>query len=257
VISAAKESVDCVGLYVRAMPAALQVRKRFSSDESIERDVMSKAINGFLLVLVTALIVGGTVYWLKPSTKVDVSVTIEQMRKIARLATTEWTMSSFAEKDFYHKTGILPPWKTIQTDYVIARCRGKVTGAVDMEKAQIEVQERRHVSIHFPRGSVVVSDPQIDTLETISARGKIHGEWLVYEGATEAQKKEVEREALEKIKQTAIEEGIAQTTIDNAKTVLGEFVRSLGYEATITFDEPAYSPHGSEALAALPATRGK
>lgn len=216
---------------------------------------MSKWIPIVLLLVVTALLAGFVAYRLKPSTEVRVSVTVEKIRDISHLATTEYTLSAYAHGKYDSRT----LWSELGvgdekiTDLVFAFCRGTVRGRVDMEKATIDVQEAAdggHVSIHFKRGSVLVSGVEIDpddpkAFEIISAR-EILIPRGVFKPATPGQKQALQRLAMQKLQEVAINSGIVEKTMENAKTVLGEFVGALGYRATITFDENAYDPSASE-----------
>jgi hypothetical protein len=52
----------------------------------------------------------------------------------------------------------------------------------------------------------------------------------------------VEARAREQMRKAALAENLVEKTKENAKTILSGFVGSLGYGATITFDEKAYDP---------------
>lgn len=199
-----------------------------------------------LLVLLTAIVAGGVVYLIKPSTVVKSSVTVEQMKKIAQLATTEYTLGTFAEQAYYSNTLFK---KKELSDYAIARVTGKVKGSVDLEKATIEVQESKEnpqVSIHFKRGSVLISGVEIDQNDkdaqrVLSCREKLRVKGLL-NPISPSQRDALLQTALQEIAKTAIKVGIVEKTMEHAKTVLGDFVGALGYRANITFDEKAYDP---------------
>jgi hypothetical protein len=215
---------------------------------------MSKVLYAVSLVIATAIIVGGVVYWLKPSTDVNVSVTIEQMRNIAELATTEWTMSAFVEREFQSQ-GL----KKFRSDFVVSRCSGTVRGRVNLEVAEIvtrETADGREVSIHFPAGSLTVSGVEFDpndpdAFQTISCAERLPS--ALGQPARTHQVEVLRKEGMKQIREKAIEKGIVEKTKQNAVTVLETFVGSLGHKATITFDENAYDPQLSADLAALPA----
>ncbi len=206
------------------------------------------ALAMLFVFVVAALVGGGVAYWLKPSANVRVSVHVDQIRNSAHLATVEYRLSAFVDKEFTSNVGF---GHQEVSDYVIAKCTGTVTGRVDLdkEKAAINVQEGaegRQVSIHFKRGSVVISDVAIDlsktnTFETISCREKLRLIGFL-KPATSGQRDEMHRLAMQKIRDTAIETGIVEKTMENAKTVLGNFVGAFGYRVTVTFDEKAYDP---------------
>lgn len=59
---------------------------------------------------------------------------------------------------------------------------------------------------------------------------------------TDAQREALRTEALSEIRKAALNQGIVEQTIENAKTALSEFTGALGIEAVIEFDEDAYDP---------------
>ena len=198
-----------------------------------------------LLVLLTAIVAGGVVYLIKPSTVVKSSVTVEQMKKIAQLATTEYTLGAFAEQEYKSQS----LFKKVVSDYAIAKVTGKVKGSVDLEKATIDVQESKEnpqVSIHFKRGSVLISGVEIDpndkeAEQVISCREKLKLKGLL-NPISPSQRDALQRIAKQEIAKAAIKVGIVEKTMGNAKTALSDFVGALGYRANITFDERAYDP---------------
>jgi len=204
---------------------------------------MRKWIPVVLLMVATAVIAGFVAYQLKPSAETRVTVTVEKIRKIAHLATVEYTLTGFARQVFTSSIGF---GQRKPSDYVISYCTGKITGRVDLEKATVDIQEGGdvpQVSIHFERGSIVVSDVEVrpGDIETISVRDELTG-LFPFKAAGNAQRNGVQDKALEQIRQAAIDSGIVEKTKENAQTVLGDFLGSLGYQATITFDENAYDP---------------
>jgi len=215
------------------------------------------AIMMVFVFVVAAIVGGGVAYWLKPSAEVHGYVTVEEIRKIAQLATVEYTLTGFYKEIFYSSIVI----KKVPTDYVFSYCKGKITGSVDLDKATIDVQkggDAPHVSIHFKRGSILVSDialtqtPDKDkpgqfkpNPDTVSVRDELKGA-LFYQGANADQRQYVQNVALQKMKQGALDTDIVEKTKENAKTILGGFVGLLGYGATITFDPDADEPSPPE-----------
>jgi len=212
---------------------------------------MRKLIPVVLLMVATAVVAGFVVYQLKPSAETRVSVTVEKIRRIAHLATVEYTLSGFARQVFTSSTGLsdIGIGERKRSDYVISYCTGKITGRVDLEKATIDVQEGGdipRVSIHLEPGSIVISDVEVrpEDIETISVRDELSG-CFFYKPATNSQRNGVQRTALKEMKQSALKSGIVDKTKENARTFLSDFLGSLGYQATITFDENAYDPSAS------------
>jgi hypothetical protein len=212
------------------------------------------AVMMVFVFVVAAIVGGGVAYRLKPSAEVHVSVTIEEIRKIAQLATVEYTVTGYARQLF--ESRFIGP-KPVPTDYVFSYVTAKITGSVDLDKATIDVQkggDTPHVSIHFKRGSIKVEEivpartPDIDNPgqfirnpDTVSARSEIKGVFL-FSPAGQKELDMVEALAFKHMKKAALASDIVEKTKENAKIILSGFVGSLGYGATITFDENAYDP---------------
>jgi hypothetical protein len=159
----------------------------------------------------------------------------------------KYRLSAFADQ--LYKSDVIPGLWDEVSDYVIVRCTGTVTGSVDMEKVTIHVvdaAEGRRVSIHFERGSVTISGVNTDQkeggeLEVISCREKLKIKGA-FHSASSAQRKRLEELTKEKIYKAAIDTGIVTKTMENAKSILNNFVGAFGYQAIVTFDENAYAP---------------
>lgn len=201
---------------------------------------MTKVILVVVLMVVTAVVTVFVVQQLAPP-QPQIDVIVEKVRKIAQLATVEYTLSGYS-RQLYHSRGIRGP-----SDYVFSYCTGKITGRVDLGKMTIDVQDKAdppNVSIHFERGSIVVSDVEVKSSETISARSEIGG-WFGGKPASNNQRNELARKTREKMKKAAIDSDIVEKTKENAVTFLTDFLDTLGYQAIITFDENAYDPSAS------------
>ena len=220
---------------------------------------MYKAFTTVLLVLFTALIAAGVVYWLKPSSQVDVTVVIQKMRDISELATTEWTLATFVEQEFKSKLLDLPKGleilePKIESDFVIGCYTGTVRGSVDMGKAIVEQQSTdggRRISIRFPRNSVLISKTNLDNdrSKLISCRERLKQKGIqILKPANEAQRQGMRRRAEAEIRAVAIQYGIVNTTQNNAEKVLTNFVSPFGYQVTVKFDKDAYDPAAPDTL---------
>ncbi len=203
---------------------------------------MAKTI---MLVVLTAIVAGGIVYLLKPATQVHTSVTVEQIKAIAKLGTAECTVSAVRDEGF-ESTGVLG-----LSDYVVVIVRGKVTGSVDMEKATVDVNEAsddRHVSINFGPGSIEVSNVEHDPSHpdrVISAHEKMDSPFWKGKPASQNQIERMKNEARVQLRLAALGAGIVERTKQNAQVVLSTFVGQLGYRANVTFDPKAYEPSAS------------
>jgi len=204
---------------------------------------MSKAIKIAILVILPALVAGGVSYYLSHSTRAEARVTVESIRKVAELATVEYRLAAILDKKYFSNVGF---GMKKQTDYLIAVYTGAVRGRVDLENATVDIQKKadgNYASIHFKRGSVLISgvevDPEKDQFEMMSCQGE---RWIGTKGASDSQRRGLQQEALRSIRESAIKTGIVEKTKENAKTVLSDFLGVLEYRAIITFDENAYDP---------------
>lgn len=203
---------------------------------------MAKTI---VLVILTAIVAGGIVYLLKPSEQVHTSVTVEQIKAIAKLGTAEYTVSAVRDQGFESR-GIHG-----YSDWVVVICRGKVIGSVNMDKVTVDVNEAaddRHVSIRFGPGSVEVSGVEFDPndsepVRVISCHEKMGN--IMGKPANADQRTKMQTDAMKDIRKAAIGAGIVKSTMENAEVALSAFISSFGYRATITFDEKAYDPSAS------------
>lgn len=208
---------------------------------------MSKTIKIAMLLIVTALVAGGVSYYLSRSTHANVRVTVESIRKVAELATVEYRLAAILDKKYFSNIGF---GIKKQTDYLIAIYTGAVRGRVNLENATVDIQKKadgNYVSIHFKRGSVLISgvevDPEKDHFEMISCQGE---RWIGTKGASDGQRRRLQKEGLRSIRESAIKTGIVEKTKENAKAVLSDFLGALEYRAVITFDEKAYDPSASK-----------
>ncbi len=204
---------------------------------------MSKTIKIAVLIVVTALVAGGVSYYLLRSTHANVRVTVESIRKVAELATVEYRLAATLDEKYTSNIGF---GKRVQTDYLIAIYTGAVRGRVNLENATVNIQKKadgNYVSIHFKRGSVLISgvevDPEKDNFEIISCQGV---RWIGTKGASDSQRRDLQQKGLRSIRESAIKTGIVEKTKENAKAVLSDFLGALEYQAVITFDEKAYDP---------------
>jgi hypothetical protein len=198
-----------------------------------------------LLVVIVAVVSGGSAYWLTPR-GVDARVTVQSIRKVAQLATVEYRLSTLLEKKFRSNWGL----GTCDSSKMLAYYTGTVKGSIDLEKIEIQLKNadvgasdvgdgRGRATIHFPRGSIVIKDVALVPGED-SMREIVTWKKAGFNGPSDSQRERVRQEALKTILQTAIKQGIVEKTKDNAKIILSEFLGGFGIEADVTFDEEAY-----------------
>jgi hypothetical protein len=200
---------------------------------------MKQWIKIAVLVIVTAMVAGGISYWLTQRGP-DARVTVQSIRKIAYLATVEYRLAALMDQTYQSQS----LFTKVDSSRMIAYYTGTVKGSVDLEKADIAIDDHPNggrVSIHFKPGSIVVSGVEIipgeDSYKEITCYTK-----PLFNPPTDNQRERLRGAALNIIRQKAIDQGIVDKTIANAKTVLSEFVGAFGLQAVIEFDANAYDP---------------
>ncbi len=196
------------------------------------------------LVLVAVAVASTSVtYWLTPKGP-EAVVTVQSIRKIAQLATVEYHLSTFLDETFKSSIGI----GDVDSSRMIAYYTGAVKGFVDLEKVDLRQiaakvsdtgEPRGRVAIHFGRGSVVVSGVEF-VPGTDSMKEEVVWTKTLFNPPSDNQREAMRRTALQAIRDAAIERGIVDKTMENARLVLSEFVAGFGLTAEITFDENAY-----------------
>ncbi len=194
---------------------------------------MSKLLGIVVLVVVVAIVAGGSVYWLKGDSggKTDVLVTVDSIKKIAQLATVEYHISSHL---FQTKKKAWYEWASAKFFVFV---RGKIKGSVDLNQAEIEVSsnsEKRMVKIRFKKGAVLVSNPEI-------GKGDIKIQSIknpnIFHPITDKDYEKAQSELIGMLKEQAIKDGIMDKTAVQARLVLTTFLQSLGYDSQIEFEE--------------------
>jgi hypothetical protein len=194
---------------------------------------MSRVAGIVVLVVVVAIAAGGFVYILTRDRggKTDVVVNVENIKKIAQLATVEYHISAhlFREKGkkFYE-------WLSAKFFVFV---KGKVKGSVDLNQAVIDVSpdpKNKLVKITFKKGAVLVSDPEI-------GQGDIRimtcADPNVFHKISDADRNRAMKDVIALLKKTAIEDGIKDRAASEAKLVLTTFLQSLGYASQIEFED--------------------
>jgi hypothetical protein len=177
---------------------------------------------------ITAVIVAAAMYFLAPEdSERHVDVSIESIQRVAELATIR-----FNEAVLYPYK---QPKKKMQliVGELLVLAKGSIVGRVDLKKASMERDdEARTVTIRFAKGAVLISDPEVTKLETITIK-----KGGVFHPIKDEHRNEATKNAMGLLKSAAEDAGIRQMTIAEAKTVLSAFVREFGYTASVEFAE--------------------
>jgi hypothetical protein len=183
-------------------------------------------------LLVVAIVVGAIVFFFtRGGGGSQTFVTVEQITKIAELATINYRMSV---THYHEKPPVGLEWLPAK---LFVTVKGDIKGSVNMKMAKITLPkegEEKIVKIVFPKDSVIISNPQIGpqdvTFLTCSDPNPFHP--LKDKDFTAAQK-----EAISAMVKSANDDGIKLKTAREAKEVLVNFLAALGHKVDVTFEE--------------------
>ena len=183
-------------------------------------------------LLVVAIVVGAIVFFfMRGGSGSKTFVTVEQITKIAELATINYHMSV---THYHEKPPVGLEWLPAK---LFVTVKGDIKGSVNMQSARITLPkdgEEKIVKIFFPKGSVIISNPQIGPQDvsflTCSNPNPFHP--LADKDYTAAQK-----EAISAMIKAATDDGIRLKTAREAKEVLVNFLAALGHRVEVSFEE--------------------
>lgn len=183
-----------------------------------------------MLALIIALLVGVAamyVYTNFAGEHTETKVTVNSIKKIAELATIEYTMSVIKEQTKKKK---FLEWKEAR---FLVLLTGKIKGSVDLNQADVKIdKENKKVSITFKPGAVKVSNPEIgpDDIKiiTVSDPNILHK-------INDKDRNKGQAQAIALLRKTALDKGIVAQTKNQAKVVIENFLSALGYQSAILF----------------------
>lgn len=163
------------------------------------------------------------------------SVTVDQVREIATLATAEAHLTTIIEEENNELLGIELPFNLAGTKQkILLVVPGTVIAGVDLKEissADIDVnEETKQLAIVLPKADFL-QEPAIDMSDVahVSDEGMLRGEVTFDEGT------EFLEQAQNDMTDDAIEIGLLKTAEQNAKKFLTGFFENLGYEVSVTF----------------------
>lgn len=186
-------------------------------------------------IILIALIAAGTIFVIKQiisgkdDGKVEVTVTVEEIKEIAQLATVEYTISEVGQitlpKEWYE-------WDNAQFLVILA---GKVSGNIDLDKMDVDIVrngDRTIANLIFKEGAILIKDPQVapGNLRVITIKDP-----NILNPINDAHRNQAFNCVLSHMLLAAEQQGIREKTADEAQLVLKRFLRSIGVEANITF----------------------
>lgn len=195
---------------------------------------MNKLVAPLVLVLLIALTGAGIVYMLTREKGSRVFVQVEEIKKIAQLATVQTRLSGYTLHTVKPPSACKAiPLVGCRNAYVFAIVTGTITGSVDMKQMKVDVnQKEKAVRITFPKGSIIVSEPAMGQVPDVTPI-----ETNVPNIISSDDKKKSAQDSVDSLKQTAKDMGIEKMTAQEAVAVLTGFLKSLGYEAKIEFED--------------------
>ena len=155
--------------------------------------------------------------------KINVTVTVEEVRNVIKLISVEYFISTALEREFPIFLG---------NNRLILIFDGTVQGSVNLEKAKINIdQGNKKVNIAFDKGAIEISNPIIKNTRSISINGIFPGSQI-----NDRERDEAQKDGLKLLRDKAIKNGIEQRTKEEAKRALITFLKPYGYATQITFN---------------------
>ena len=169
---------------------------------------------------------------IKDETTSETFVTIESIKKVAKLASIEYNVSVIEKRTVPLKVKVGFSFKLKDAKFLVLTS-GVVTGSVDLNKAKMNIdKEAKKVSIVFHKNAITVSNAAINTgyPEFITVANR-----KLFKRLKDSDFAAGARAANEKLRETAINDGIVNKTKKEAKTLISHFLSSLGYTTKIKF----------------------
>lgn len=190
-----------------------------------------------LSVTLLTVLLGSMATWffVGNASKDKSSVTVDQVREIATLATAEAHLEITIEEENNELLGIKLPFNLAGTKQkILLIVPGTVIAGVDLKEITSEDidinEEEKKLNIVLPKASFL-QEPAIDMNEVVhvSDEGLLRGEVTFDEGTV------LMKKAQQNIKDEAIEIGLLDAAEQSAKKFLIGFFDNLGYEVNVTF----------------------
>jgi hypothetical protein len=186
-----------------------------------------------LSVFISAGFISSLWYFKENSGKAESKVYIEQVHRIAALATAEAHVKVVLHEEDSEIFGVKNNWNLPGTKReLLMVVPATVIAGVDLQAIQqkdLKVdEEQKVIELVLPKASFL-QEPSInmDQVKVISNEGILRGKIELDEGFDLAAK------AQEQIKQEAVDSGILKKADENAETVLKEFFGQMGYNVIV------------------------
>lgn len=188
---------------------------------------MKRAV-AIILVIIISVLVGFFVnkIVIGGKDKTDVIVNIDTIKEIAQLATIEYHMTIYEHVTEEHK------WYEWKDAEILVILHGVVRGLIDLEKIDMnKSDDNRIITIKIPKDALRITNPEFGPddikVTTISNPNIFHK-------ISDNDRNMAVKKGINDFKNKAIESGIEEKTLDEAKKVISEFLASLEYEVIFT-----------------------
>ncbi|MFM7571735.1 MAG: DUF4230 domain-containing protein [Snowella sp.] len=168
-----------------------------------------------------------------PETVPQSKVTVEQINKIAQLATVKYVMQNILEHNKERQ------WYEWKDGRILVIVQGKITGSIKFNNENWKIEEKVEannkktliINITIDKSSVKISDPEIpqDGIRIITLDDP-----NIFNKINDRDRDIAINEAISGLKNQALSQGIEKATAEEAKRVLEVFFESLGYQPNIT-----------------------
>lgn len=189
-----------------------------------------------IVTIIVSILVGiglmSAIDFFQNETTSETFVTVESIKKVAKLATIEYNVSVIEKRTVPLKVKVGFSFKLKDAKFLVLTS-GIVTGSVNLNKAKLDInKETKQVNIVFNAGAVSVSNAAINSgypeFITITNR-------KLFKRLKDSDFSAGARAANAKLRQTAINDGIENKTKSEAKILISNFLTSLGYTSKIIF----------------------
>ncbi len=175
-----------------------------------------------LLILVIILLSIFTIISIKQKNTVTSSIVQEKLVKIKELATTKYSYTKVLElKNNKAIGGIDMPFTE---KYFLLQYDGYIKAGVDLTKAKIDVKNKDTINITLEKSKILDHVIDQSSIHLYDEKSSVFNKLQLQDMVTEISK---QKSAVE---QDAVKKGLLTESDKNVKTLLTEFLQSLGFK---------------------------
>lgn len=212
-------------------------QRRFFPRISIRQSLILSFIGLMILFSIVLYFSIKSLFFKEGTVEITTTSFIERIEDLSQLATSKAYMKAVIEQEdnelFGKKIDVNLPGTKRKLLVIIP---GEVTAGVDLAKINeehIKINEvKKEVRITLPKGEIL-QEPTLffDQIRIFSSEGLFRGEATISEGY------EIANLAKEQIKTEAIEHGLLNNAENQAKEVVEQFFKTIGYKAIVEFEK--------------------